>query len=139
MNNLALSEATPVGWVVYTLEGYDPEDGEVTFGLIGSENFAVNPKTGEVKLIKALDRENLQVNFGISSTYKYSFYGFITNTYNTLKTDFGLSNLIASDLNLLYIIISLCVCVFVLYTTPDNVEQILIAYFNLVYNEFIYT
>lgn len=62
MNNLALSEATPVGWIVYTLEGYDPEDGEVTFGLIGSENFAVNPKTGEVKLIKALDRENLQVN-----------------------------------------------------------------------------
>lgn len=65
MNNLALSEATPVGWIVYTLEGYDPEDGEVTFGLIGSENFAVNPKTGEVKLIKALDRENLQVNFRI--------------------------------------------------------------------------
>lgn len=57
MNNLALSEATPVGWVVYTLEGYDPEGGEVTFGLIGSENFAVDPKTGEVKVIKALDRE----------------------------------------------------------------------------------
>lgn len=57
MNNLALSEATPVGWVVYTLEGYDPEGGEVTFGLIGSENFAVDPKTGEVTVIKALDRE----------------------------------------------------------------------------------
>lgn len=57
MNNLALSEATPVGWIVYTLEGYDPEGGEVTFGLIGSENFAVDPKSGEVKVIKALDRE----------------------------------------------------------------------------------
>lgn len=57
MNNLALSEATPVGWVVYTLEGYDPEGGEVTFGLIGSENFAVDLKSGEVKVIKALDRE----------------------------------------------------------------------------------
>lgn len=57
MNNLALSEATPVGWVVYTLEGYDPEGGEVTFGLIGAENFAVDPKSGEVKVIKALDRE----------------------------------------------------------------------------------
>lgn len=57
MNNLALSEATPVGWVVYKLEGYDPEGGEVTFGLIGSENFAVDSKTGEVKVTKALDRE----------------------------------------------------------------------------------
>lgn len=57
MNNLALSEATPVGYSVYKLEGYDPEGGEVTFGLIGSENFSVDPKTGEVKVIKALDRE----------------------------------------------------------------------------------
>lgn len=57
MNNLALSEATPVGWPVYKLEGYDPEGGEVTFGLIGSDNFAVDPKSGEVKVIKALDRE----------------------------------------------------------------------------------
>lgn len=57
MNNLALSEATPVGWIVYKLEGYDPEGGDVTFGLIGSDNFDVDPKTGEVKVIKALDRE----------------------------------------------------------------------------------
>lgn len=57
MNNLALSEATPVGYIVYKLEGYDPEGGEVTFGLIGSDNFAVDPKSGEVKVIKALDRE----------------------------------------------------------------------------------
>lgn len=57
MNNLALSEATPVGWIVYTLEGYDPEGGEITFGLVGSDNFMVNPKTGEVKVVKALDRE----------------------------------------------------------------------------------
>lgn len=57
MNNLALSEATPVGFPVYTLEGYDPEGGEITFGLVGSDNFMVNPKTGEVKVVKALDRE----------------------------------------------------------------------------------
>lgn len=57
MNNLALSEATPVGWIVYTLEGYDPEGGEITFGLVGTDNFMVNPKTGEVKVVKALDRE----------------------------------------------------------------------------------
>lgn len=57
MNNLALSEATPVGYNVYKLEGYDPEGGEVTFGLIGSEHFEVDPKTGDVKVIKPLDRE----------------------------------------------------------------------------------
>lgn len=57
MNNLALSEATPVGSLVYTLEGYDPEGGEITFGLIGSDNFMVNPKTGEVEVVKPLDRE----------------------------------------------------------------------------------
>lgn len=57
MNNLALSEATPVGYNVYKLEGYDPEGSEVTFGLIGSENFEVDPKTGDVQVIEALDRE----------------------------------------------------------------------------------
>lgn len=57
MNNLALSESTPVDTVIYTLEGYDPEGEDVTFGLIGSDNFDVNPKTGEVKIVKALDRE----------------------------------------------------------------------------------
>lgn len=57
MNNLALSEATPVGYNVYKLEGYDPEGSEVTFGLIGSEHFEVDPKTGDVKVIKPLDRE----------------------------------------------------------------------------------
>lgn len=57
MNNLALSEATPLGYNVYKLEGYDPEGGEVAFGLIGSEHFTVDPKTGDVKVIKALDRE----------------------------------------------------------------------------------
>lgn len=57
MNNLALVETTPVNSVVYRLEGYDPEGGNVTFGLIGSENFEVDPNTGDVKLIKQLDRE----------------------------------------------------------------------------------
>lgn len=57
MNNLALAETTPLNSIVYRLEGYDPEGGNVTFGLIGSENFEVNPHTGEVKLIRQLDRE----------------------------------------------------------------------------------
>lgn len=57
MNNLALSETTPLNSIVYRLEGYDPEGRNVTFGLIGTENFEVNPNTGDVKLIKQLDRE----------------------------------------------------------------------------------
>jgi hypothetical protein len=57
MSNLALSETTPVGSIVYQLEGYDPEGGNVTFGAIGSDNFQVDVITGEVKLVKALDRE----------------------------------------------------------------------------------
>lgn len=65
MNNLALSEATPVGWTVYTLEGYDPEGGEITFGLVGSDNFMVEARTGEVKVIKSLDRE---VTYTIQAT-----------------------------------------------------------------------
>lgn len=129
MNNLALSEATPVGWIVYTLEGYDPEDGEVTFGLIGSENFAVNPKTGEVKLIKALDRENLQVNFRILSTHKFSFYKFIT-TYYTTQDRFWMI-----EFHCLFTKISICTCNTI---KPNNIKQILIAYFNLVYIECTY-
>lgn len=57
MNNLALSETTPLNTVVYKLEGYDPEGGNVTFGLIGSENFEVDSISGEVTLVKELDRE----------------------------------------------------------------------------------
>lgn len=57
MNNLALSESTPLNTIVYKLEGYDPEGGAITFGLIGSSNFEVDPKSGDVKLIKELDRE----------------------------------------------------------------------------------
>jgi hypothetical protein len=57
MNNLALSETTPLSSIVYRLEGFDPEGGTVTFGLIGSENFEVDSTTGDVKLIKQLDRE----------------------------------------------------------------------------------
>lgn len=46
-----------MGTVVYTLEGYDPEGGNVTFGLIDSGNFMVDPLTGKVSIVKALDRE----------------------------------------------------------------------------------
>lgn len=57
MNNLALSESTQLGSIVYKLEGFDPEGGEISFGLVGSVNFEVNPQTGDVKIVKELDRE----------------------------------------------------------------------------------
>lgn len=57
MNNVVLSETEPVGTVVYTLDGYDPEGSNVTYGLLGSANFEVDAHTGDVRLVRALDRE----------------------------------------------------------------------------------
>lgn len=57
MNNIVLSENKAVGSVVYRLEGYDPEGSNVTFGSIGSDHFKVDPESGNITLIKPLDRE----------------------------------------------------------------------------------
>lgn len=57
MNNLVLSENTPVGDVIYKLEGYDPEGSLVTFGSVASDHFQVDPISGNVTLVKPLDRE----------------------------------------------------------------------------------
>uniref|UniRef100_A0A1A9VG57 Cadherin domain-containing protein n=1 Tax=Glossina austeni TaxID=7395 RepID=A0A1A9VG57_GLOAU len=59
-NNLVLSESTPVGTVVYQLEGSDPEGSNVTFGSIGSDHFRVDPISGNITLIKPLDREDME-------------------------------------------------------------------------------
>ncbi|KAM4623525.1 cadherin-related family member 1a [Polymixia lowei] len=57
----SLSEDTPVGTQVYTLNGTDPEGDPVRYGLTfekGSrEYFKVDPKSGNVTLIQDLDRE----------------------------------------------------------------------------------
>lgn len=57
MNNLALSESTPVGEIVYRLEGTDPEDSPVHYGIIGTDRFEVDRDTGDVVVAKPLDRE----------------------------------------------------------------------------------
>lgn len=57
MNNLVLPENTPVGHVIYRLEGYDPEGSNVTFGSVASNHFQVDPVSGNVTLVKPLDRE----------------------------------------------------------------------------------
>lgn len=57
MNNLAMYESTPVGDVVYRLEGYDPEGSKVHYGLVGTDRFKVDRDSGEVTVAKPLDRE----------------------------------------------------------------------------------
>ncbi|XP_025829338.1 cadherin-87A [Agrilus planipennis] len=57
MNNLVLSERTLVGTVVYKLEGTDPEESPVHYGLHGTDRLKVNRDTGDVTVVKPLDRE----------------------------------------------------------------------------------
>ncbi|KAG6448204.1 hypothetical protein O3G_MSEX005352 [Manduca sexta] len=57
MNNLALSESTPVGTVVYTLQGTDPDGLPIKYSLVGTDKFSVDPDTGNVTLDRPLDRE----------------------------------------------------------------------------------
>uniref|UniRef100_A0A4X2L4K1 Cadherin-related family member 1 n=1 Tax=Vombatus ursinus TaxID=29139 RepID=A0A4X2L4K1_VOMUR len=57
----SLSEDTPVGSHVYTLNGTDPEGDFVTYGISfesGSRNFfSIDPHFGNITLIEELDRE----------------------------------------------------------------------------------
>ncbi len=47
-----------VGTVIYTLKGEDPEGSNVKFGLKGTDKLSVDPTTGEVKIVKLIDRES---------------------------------------------------------------------------------
>ncbi|XP_030196230.1 cadherin-related family member 1 isoform X1 [Gadus morhua] len=57
----SISEDTPVGTHVYTLNGTDPEEDPVRYGLTfeqgTKEYFRVDPKSGNVTLVQELDRE----------------------------------------------------------------------------------
>lgn len=46
-----------MGTVVFRLEAYDPEGSPVTYGAIGADHFSVDPVSGNITLIKPLDRE----------------------------------------------------------------------------------
>ncbi len=59
MNQHTLKENTPVGTVVYRLDGIDPEGSEVRFGMEGTEAFEVDAKSGEVTVAQVIDREML--------------------------------------------------------------------------------
>jgi hypothetical protein len=58
MNQHTLEENTPVGSVVYRLQGEDPEGSPVTFGIEGSKKLTVNSETGEVTVAEGIDRES---------------------------------------------------------------------------------
>ncbi|XP_017083648.2 LOW QUALITY PROTEIN: cadherin-87A [Drosophila eugracilis] len=57
LNNIILYENVTVGTVVFRLEAYDPEGSNVTYGAIGADHFSVDPVSGNITLIKPLDRE----------------------------------------------------------------------------------
>ncbi|CAH1176398.1 unnamed protein product [Phaedon cochleariae] len=57
MNNLVIPENTPVGTVIYTLQGNDPENSQVHYDLQGTDVLQVDQATGEVRIIKPLDYE----------------------------------------------------------------------------------
>ncbi|KAL4711580.1 hypothetical protein ACJJTC_003597 [Scirpophaga incertulas] len=57
MNNLALSESTPAGSVVYTLQGTDPKGLPIKYDLVGTDKFLVDADSGKVTLQRPLDRE----------------------------------------------------------------------------------
>ncbi|XP_065338532.1 cadherin-87A [Cloeon dipterum] len=56
-NNLALSEATPVASVVFQLEAIDPDGDTVRYGIKPNPYLAVDPSSGNITLIRSLDRE----------------------------------------------------------------------------------
>lgn len=57
MNNHVIPENTPLGTIVYTLKGVDPEGSPVKFGLMGTDRLKVDEKTGVVTVVKVIDRE----------------------------------------------------------------------------------
>lgn len=57
MDNLALSESVPVGEKVFKLEATDPENSTVHFGIEGTDLLKVDRNTGDVTVVKPLDRE----------------------------------------------------------------------------------
>ncbi|XP_059478412.1 cadherin-87A [Neocloeon triangulifer] len=60
LDNLALSESTAPGSVVFELQAIDPEGAPVRYGLDPNPYLAVDPSSGKVTLIKSLDREQVE-------------------------------------------------------------------------------
>lgn len=60
LSDFTINEDTPVGSVVYTLKGTDPEGSKVLYTISG-DHFSVNRETGVITLRNPLDREKEEV------------------------------------------------------------------------------
>lgn len=88
MARLAVSEGTPPGAPVYTLEGEDPEGSKLHYSISG-EYFTVNRDSGVVVLRKALDREIqdlIEVIISITGNYT-AFIGVPLRCYGGVSID----------------------------------------------------
>jgi len=83
MARLAVSEGTPPGAPVYTLQGEDPEESKLHYSISG-EYFTVNRETGVVILRKALDREAQDLIEVIISITGRSIYLYVILNNNLL-------------------------------------------------------
>ena len=78
MTRLAISESTPPGAPVYTLQGEDPEGSRLHYSISG-EYFSVDRDTGVVVLRKSLDREVqdlIEVIISITGKLKFKLIKF---------------------------------------------------------------
>ncbi|KAH1027486.1 hypothetical protein HUJ05_000983 [Dendroctonus ponderosae] len=57
MNNIVISESTPVGTEIYKLEGIDPEGSTLRYDIFGTDVLSVDHDTGVVTIVKPLDYE----------------------------------------------------------------------------------
>lgn len=57
LHNTVIPEDTPVGSVIGNLVGKAAEGTVLRYGIEGTDLFSVDPHSGEVKLVKPLDRE----------------------------------------------------------------------------------
>ncbi|KAK4881840.1 hypothetical protein RN001_005159 [Aquatica leii] len=67
INNLVVPENTPLETIVQTFSATDPENSTITYGLYGTDLFKINPKTGDIIVVKNLDHEvNDTFNFFVT-------------------------------------------------------------------------
>lgn len=62
MNQHTIKENTPVGSIIYTLSGQDPEGSRVRYGLSGTDLLSADPITGAVTVVQEIDREAVEGN-----------------------------------------------------------------------------
>jgi hypothetical protein len=66
INNLAISEGTPVGKVLFTVNATDPEGSPVHYGIVGTDRLGADKDKGEVRVVQPLDREVSPFSFHYS-------------------------------------------------------------------------